>query len=110
MSKRTAQIRVGGWNCSCTIEELPQRGVQIVLQLSPNLQYLGEIRASFRSIPTIQLDLGDRGLRELRTSSLHSNLGGGRVSVSGRFDDIRAGDVQAVLVEFGGDAQRIELS
>ena len=107
MSEQIAQIQVGGWNCTCTVEESPEGHVVVVLMLSPNLDDMARIRASYRSTLTVQVDLGAKGLREGAITTARSSLGGGRVSVFVRLDRVRSADVRAVEVEFGGNTQRI---
>lgn len=107
MAKQAAQVQVGGWNCTCTIEQSAEEPFALILEFTPNLQAIGGIRASYRSTLSVQVELLGGGLRDLRTTNLRASWLGGRVLVVGRLDDVRSKDVRAVLIEFGGDTQRI---
>ena len=102
------QIRVCGSSGTCTIEEPPDGGVSITVKLNP-FGERSQIHAILRSI-TLQVDLGENGTRDVATTGLYSSRGMGKdLLLCGRLEGVSVSDLCAVLVQVGGDVQRISL-
>lgn len=104
-------VVIGGWNCTCTVEESPANRVEVALHLRPRLDGVSEITGSYRSNVEVKLDLGDKGLQHpASVAGACGSVCGGRISVFARFDDVTLGDIRAVVAGFGGDTKRVAIS
>jgi len=112
MSRRTPRILIGGWNCTCTLEDSPERSVNVIVELTPCLGSMSEIAASYRSTVEVKLELGDGGLQKAASmSGMRACRGAGRnVLAFLRFDDVRIAEIRALVVSYAGETKRIKVA
>ena|SRR5579884_2015454 len=104
-------IAIAGWNCTCTVEESPGTGIEVVVHLTPRLEAMPEITAGYRSRVDIKLDRGDDGLRQAASlSALCGSAGGGRITAVAAFTGATMASLRAVVVSLGSDTHRLLVS
>jgi hypothetical protein len=111
MGPQLLHAQIGDWNCACTIQQLPGKVVDIVVDLTPGGGTLSSRQADFHSRLDVKLALHSDDLRAATSlTQFGASRGAGKnISAFCKFADVTIEDVKSVVISFAGETKRIVL-